>query len=98
MREFFVVIGVGGAFITLSVLSIVGADRHMRFPSERAAYEQLKVDSAAVGAASSEDVIGQVTATNQVIASQQQYNRMWWSGWATSDGWDELEPIPVPGE
>lgn len=68
----------------------------LTFPAEVAQIEQLRQDAAQVSAATAEDVIGQVTATNQNIVSYQAYNSMWWSGWLVPDGWDQIRRIPVP--
>lgn len=70
---------------------------HLSFPGARAEIEALradlsKLDNRAVG----EDVLGQATQWNQRIRGNQAYNKLWWSGWLTPDGWDEIELLPIP--
>ena len=68
----------------------------LNFPGEVAQIEQLRSDSAKVSVQESEDVVGQITFWNQLIASNQRYNKIWWSHLVIPDGWDEIMPIPIP--
>lgn len=65
-------------------------------PGDRAQIEQLRADSAHVDPAQAEDVIGQVTQWNQKIVSMQAYDDMFLIGIVIPDGWQDIEPIPVP--
>ena len=102
MRDFlddhpiFAVAVIGGLSLVVTMVTIVSAGNRLTFPGELSEIEQLRKDAGKVSAASSEDVVGQVTAWNQKIASYQAYNRMWWSDVIIPDGWDQVRPIEVP--
>ena len=102
MRDFlgdnplFAVVFLGGSILVAVMTIIVSTGNRLTFPGQLASIEQLRKDAARVSAASSEDVIGQVTAINQTIASNRRYNSMWWSDILIPDGWDAIEPIEVP--
>ena len=40
--------------------------------------------------------LGQVTSLNQRIRRMQAYNNRWWGDPFIPDGWERLEPIPIP--
>lgn len=95
----------GGAFgamflivagVLASVMIIEAASNAARFPVELAEIEQLRKDAADIEAGASEDVIGQVVVVNRRIASMKQAKQMLLYSWAIPDGWDKIEPIPVP--
>ena len=67
-------------------------------PGDMAKIAQLRIDAASVGTASSEDVVGQVTAWNQRIASKKAYNSTWWACIVIPNQWDSMEPIAVRGQ
>ncbi len=70
----------------------------LQTPADLARVEQLRHDSAQVDPQQAEDVIGQVTETNQKIISTQTFNRQWWAGWVIPDEWQSVELIEVPRE
>lgn len=65
-------------------------------PAQLARIEQLRHDVAVVQAPLGEDVVGQVTETNQTIAARQAANDTWWYGWIIPDEWDAVEFIAIP--
>ena len=82
--------------ILLFLYAGVAVIQRLAFPGTLAAIEQLRGDALTVDSSEAEDVIGQVTEFNQNIAAQKAFNRTWWAGPLTPDGWDEVKPIPVP--
>jgi len=84
--------------IVATTVYLVGLGiKRMTFPGERASIESLRSDLLKVGSqAIGEDVLGQATQWNQIIREHQAYNRMWWSDLIVPDGWDEIEPLPMP--
>ena len=82
------------------VLSLMGAglatQNYVEILAEQAQIEQLRRDSAKVKAEVSEDVVGQVIATNQRIVKMQKYNNIFFVGWFVPNGWSQVEPIAVP--
>lgn len=69
---------------------------HIAFPAAVAEIEAIRHDAARVDPARAEDVIGQVTTANRTIASKQAYNRVPVVCLTIPNGWDDIEPIPVP--
>jgi len=85
-----------GAIIVFLIFPITWVVNESGFPAQAARIEQLRHDAAHVDPLQAEDVIGQVTETNQSIVSSQQWNRVWLVGLVIPDGWDAIELIPVP--
>lgn len=79
----------------VGVSAVVPIIERVNLVGDRAMIEQLRDDVRGVNIAEREDVMGQVTAVNQMIASNQEYNKNWFLGWYIPDGWDDIEKIPV---
>ena len=79
--------------VLLFIMPVAWCCNHATTPAELASIEQLRRDVAKVEAITSEDVIGQVTATNQLIEARRAYSRLWWSGWAIPDVWETVQTI-----
>ena len=86
-----------GGLVAL-VFAIVAIGNRIDFPAQVADIEAIRHDAALVDPAQAEDVIGQVTAANRTIASKQAYNRIPLVCLVIPNGWDDIEPIPVPME
>lgn len=89
---FFVSIILGLALIMFVAVAI---DKRVSFPAQEAKIEQLRVDAANIDQ-NSEDVVGQITQTNQNIRSMQAWNSVPVIGWVYPDAWDEIELIELP--
>lgn len=93
------VVAVVGGVITLVAALFLGlpwALNEASFPAERASIEQLRQDAQNLDPRTAEDVVGQVVAVNRQIAGNKVANTLWYADWVTPDGWDDIEPIPVP--
>jgi hypothetical protein len=87
-----------GTFLSAAVLVFVVtySINHIDIGPQIDRIEQLRSDAAVVDPIQAEDVIGQVTETNQLIRANQAYNRIPIIGWAVPDEWDTIDPIEVP--
>jgi hypothetical protein len=91
-----------GFFIAVTLLVVVPVAAIMwiaqmaMVPGQFAEIEQLRRDAAVVDPAQAEDVIGQVTEWNRVIASNQAYNDVFLISIFIPDEWDTVELIEVP--
>ncbi len=90
------VVGLG----LVSVYMMLATLNHFAFPGQLAQIEQLRkdVNSQLVQDSSStnmEDVLGQVTQWNQIIAAIKQYNQYWWSDILYPDKWNDVEFISL---
>jgi hypothetical protein len=84
------------AVVIVITMVLVGITNSIGFPVDQARIEQLRHDAANVDPQQAEDVIGQVTQTNQEIISMQAQNDIPIWNLSIPDGWDDIEPIPVP--
>ena len=64
--------------------------------SAEAEIEQLRGDLQKVSVQESEDVIGQVTQWNQIIARKRMYNDILLVCMFVPNGWDRIEPLEIP--
>lgn len=98
---------IGCNVVTLSVLFIIFAvlaiflgplyNNWIVFVSAEAQISQLRQDLRKLeGQQISEDVIGQATEWNQTIAEQQRWNQIPVFQWYIPNGWDDIEPLPIP--
>jgi hypothetical protein len=95
-KEMVAVVGICLIIVGLIFFGSVWIMNEVSFPASQTKIEQLRIDSAKVDPLQAEDVIGQVTEWNQIIKSNQAYNRNWFTGLVTPDGWDSIQLIPVP--
>lgn len=56
----------------------------------------LRSAASRVNLASAEDIFGQVSETNQLIASNQWYRHQWWARDFVASEWDTVTVIPIP--
>ena len=89
-----ILIGVGGIVAFMYGIMFIG--ERLSLPGSLARIEQLRTDVRGIGAAESEDVIGQVTKWNQTIASNKRYNATWWAAPIVPNEWDSVQPIGLP--
>lgn len=92
MLKFLTILAVACVVGLAALMAVVN---HAKFPGEVAQIEQLRKDVQKVSASGSEDVIGQATHWNQVIASYQRYNRTIFDP-IIPDGWDSIALIAIP--
>lgn len=85
-----------GALSLLLVASIQVISDRVSFPTMEASIEQLRKDSLGVDPGQAEDVIGQVTSINQMLAKNRACNAIWWCDWSVTDQWDQVRSVPVP--
>lgn len=45
-----------------------------------------------------ENILGQAVEMNRKIAVLQEYNSIWWSGWAVPDTWADVQPVDISGK
>lgn len=83
-------------FVVVLVLCVAGGIQMAEYVSAHARIEQLRRDVQHVNTAESEDVIGQVTQANQMIAERQRWNRVPFAQWFVPNGWDAIKPIGIP--
>lgn len=99
-REFLVG---GGIILTVFVLVCVAfiapvaiLANWTEYVSGAEAIKQLRADMQHVSVQRSEDVVGQATDWNQRIRSNQRWNRVPIVCVLIPNGWDNIEPIPMP--
>lgn len=88
------------AILVLFIASIVFGPMYnnwVYFISAEAQIQQLRYDLEKLdGQSISEDVIGQATEWNQKIAEQQRWNLIPVYQLYIPNGWDNIEPLPIP--
>jgi hypothetical protein len=98
MKEILTAISIIGFGVSIFVVAIVAAVKQAEYMSAVPMIERLRVDSLGIAPAASEDVLGQITAWNQTIATMQRWNRVPALCLFVPNGWDAVEYIPVPKE
>jgi hypothetical protein len=93
MREVALVAGVVVGVLALLIGTVAWAVNYASFPAEVAVIEQLRSDFSKVEM--SEYVVGQATAVNQQIRSNQAWNKVPIICLTVPNGWDAVEPIDV---
>jgi hypothetical protein len=88
------VVVVAVTFVVVTYVLAAGVNQ-LGYRARVADIEQLRADIALVNVNESEDVMGQITETNRLIAQMKQYNQMWWSDLAIPDGWDSVPFIKI---
>ena len=83
-----------GIVVMLSIVAAFGV-QYVDFVSSQVEIEQLRSDVTKVAVASSEDVVGQVTAWNQKIVAKQRWNRVPVACLFIPNGWDRISVIEV---
>jgi len=92
------VVGVVIVVILIFVLfgGIACVDQRMRYWSAKPEIEQLRKDIQNVSVQESEDVIGQVTQWNQIVAKKKAWNDIPFLNLWIPDGWDKIKFIEIP--
>jgi len=84
------------AVCVLLVVGIVAICNRIEFGPQISEIESLRANAANVDPQQAEDVIGQVVEINRTIASNRAWNKVPFICILVPNGWDKVEPIPVP--
>ena len=95
MKDFLIFAVIFIVVVMAIVFGIISFTNHIGIEARIAKIEQLRSDAAYVDPTQAEDVIGQVTETNQIIISNQVWNDSFW-GFLMPDEWDSVKVIEVP--
>jgi hypothetical protein len=69
---------------------------HATAPGEIAGIEQIRKDTNLINPESAEGIYRLAAEANKGIASNQAYNKIWWSAMLVPDKWDKVEFIIIP--
>lgn len=92
--EIIILIVIVGSLIFISLFGIIFFTNHFSARAEQAQIEQLRKDYHKINY-DSEDVLGQVTETNQTIVDYQTYNKMFFIKYTVPDSWDKVKLIEI---
>lgn len=92
--------------VTVASLSIVGTQvstqvvavvsNRLEFPMVKAEIERTRIDIQHVSCSSAAMVLSTAMSFNLRIANEQESLRHWYSKWAVTSHWNEVQPIQFP--